>query len=240
MCGGHATLIRSHIIPRSLWPRNDNGDRSVRVIKDDNSTPPYRIPDGIYDAQMVCRHCEDIFQPYDNYAAEILPHIRDSENPIRDSRGQVAAWVLQGVDCELLKFFVLSLLWRAHTTDRPEFRAVNLGPHAEIIAQALRQRLLPAQDIYQFMLFDIYHERYDKIHFTPIKDRVDGQTVYKFFCFNLAFVISVSKDRFREPLASFVPKSNKDFVVPRIKLEETHLLKSFNRLADKIRRHHAR
>lgn len=212
----------------------------MRVIKDDKHTPPYRIPDGIYDARLVCRDCEDIFQPFDNYASELLPKIRETEHRILDSKGNVAAWVLRGIDCSLLKFFVLSLLWRAHATERPEFRAVDLGPHASAMANALRQRALPPDDQYQFMLFDIYHARYDKIHFTPIRDRVGGMNVYKFFVFNLGFIISVSKERFREPLASFIPKANSDFVVPRVKLEETHLLQSFNRLADKIRLHHGR
>lgn len=240
MCHQERALIKSHIIPRSLWPRNENGDISHFVIKSDNESPSYRVSDGIYDAEMVCRQCEDIFNPYDSYAARFLPTIRETPNVVQSSNGDIVGWLIRQYDLKLLKLFVLSLLWRASATSRNEFRAVSLGPHEEKIASLLQSADPGKPDQYQFIITDIYHDKFDQIHFSPIRQRIDGILIYKFFVFNLCFVVNVSQTPFRGAMENLSVGKEKDLCVMRVNFEETHLFKHFTKMADKVRAQHQR
>jgi hypothetical protein len=127
-CGHERPLIDAHIIPEAFF----------RDIRQEPSAPLYmvssnpeshvaRAPKGIYDKGILCRKCEDLFGPYDNYGATLLINGRDRSFQ-HQKVGDMDIFVAQGADYTLLKLFIIGVLWRASVSTHPYFGKVDLGP----------------------------------------------------------------------------------------------------------------
>jgi hypothetical protein len=133
LCQQDRPLIRSHIIP----------DAFNRDIKGDDAKPPVMIsnnpehrskrrPGGHYDDGLVCGPCEQLFSPWDDYAARFfLNQFREDGQPLNASTGEVMAYRYDNVDHKNLKLFAISLLWRAAATSIEFCRRVTIGPYEE-------------------------------------------------------------------------------------------------------------
>jgi hypothetical protein len=79
---------------------------------------------GVYDDSLVCAECEAGFTAYDDYGYRFFH--REQFVPIHDGT-ELVAWQHPTADAGKLKLFVLSILWRAAASNRPEVRSVDLG-----------------------------------------------------------------------------------------------------------------
>jgi hypothetical protein len=142
--------VKAHIIPEAL----------SATLSPDKQPLTQRGKDGRYirrwtswyDEKLVTADGEAILTGYDTWAIEFFRWhklIWSSWGPM--ARLEVpdhlenpgAAWMghrtLRGINCERLRLFFLSLLWRAAATNLFEFEAVNLPPRE---LERLRQMVL--------------------------------------------------------------------------------------------------
>src|SRR5690349_8278370 len=126
LCGNNRPLIRSHVIPRSLWEL-DGAQPAPRLITNSGGTYPKRAPAGIYDQTIVCEECERIFGPGDDYAADFFVKRTVPFREIREN-GRLTGYLVKRFDYDSLKLFLISVLWRAGVSSHPMFVRVQLGP----------------------------------------------------------------------------------------------------------------
>ena len=127
MCSETRSLIKAHVIPRSFFKQLNDGSGALKVAANKPGTYPRTSPAGVYDNELVCGRCEELFAPWDGYAQKLLLE------PYNDSwyielESQRYAYVFQEVDYRRLKLFFVSLLWRASTSAEGFYERIRLGP----------------------------------------------------------------------------------------------------------------
>ncbi|MCB9889634.1 MAG: hypothetical protein H6836_08655 [Planctomycetes bacterium] len=127
LCGARAPLVQSHIVPKSFYGPLRLGQK---LLSNTPGQRPRRSPTGEYD-RIVCAECEARFSDYDNYAYRVFEG--DLWNPVElpDSANTVAAFLLNNVKPDRLKLFAMSVLWRAHASQRSIFASVSLAGEVE-------------------------------------------------------------------------------------------------------------
>jgi hypothetical protein len=159
LTGVHGRYVASHIIPKAL---TDSGEGKPLTQKGRNGRYIKRWTSW-YDSRLVTAEGEAILASYDNWAINFFREkklIWSSWGPIVQLESPDHIWLpgpqvgirqLRGVDCERLRLFFLSLLWRAAATSLFEFRLVSIP--ADELAQ-LREMVL--------------HGRVEPYHFYPV------------------------------------------------------------------------
>lgn len=146
-CRNERALVRAHIIPEALFPRDEKGSRLQYVLDGNGERPRSKLPSGDYDPNLVCRQCEDRFHTGDDYAKRFLVDGRNNCRRIAESVGS-ALYEYSDVDYRKLKLFFVSLLWRAHATSLRAFEKVVLPTKYEAMARKMiaNQDPGPAKD----------------------------------------------------------------------------------------------
>jgi hypothetical protein len=219
-CERMRELVESHIIPRSLYPKNENGDIRKKAISVTEAGPARDIANGISDRNLVCRECEDYFDPYDSYATKIFRQL--SETPVLTAAGGYRYREVFTYDRIKLQLFFLSLLWRMHATSIPAFRQVSLGPHANIVREMIKSGNAGKESDYRAMLFGFRSDPdllfdISQVTFSPIRRRtLDGTTFYELGLFGYLCWIGVDKRPAGPPLSlSNVMKGPPLYIIER-------------------------
>lgn len=136
-CENDRKLLKAHILPRSFHKHlNADGDNPILVPGDTGKhVTTSRI--GEYDPSILCEECEKKFGPYDDYGKKFF---LDTNWDLLPRRSGWHDRIIEAPDADyrLLKLFVLSVLLRAHWTNRPFYGVVNIG---EKHAKALRDMI---------------------------------------------------------------------------------------------------
>jgi len=134
MCFQDNPLIDAHIIPASFYRYLKRGDtRPLEIHTNVKGEYKRKSHIGIYDKNILCKDCEEIFQRCDEYAQRILPPDFKENNYITDNSGKKVGYKMENVNYNLLKMFFISLLWRASISTRKEFSRINIGPFEEAL-----------------------------------------------------------------------------------------------------------
>ena len=178
LCGANTHLIKAHIIPRSLY--GELCDESGRVSKLVSNTPgtyPTRVPIGIYDSTIVCRSCEALFSPWDDYANTFFS--RTDGVPI-EYNGKVIGYEYPDYNYNKLKLFFISMLWRAHASSQPFFHRVSLGCHEDAIKRMIFNSDPGSPDDFSVVLAKFDHELGAAFQ-DPYLGRLAGINNYRFY-----------------------------------------------------------
>lgn len=138
-CGITAKLVKSHIVPRSFYKRDDSGLPHM-LIQLDKVGRSKRSQCGLYDSNLNCIECEKYFSTLDTYAADVLFGKRNQRFVCRDEQGIL----MQSAGLPILLYsriadpikltkFACSVLWRACASEMKEVSAVKLGEVADKI-----------------------------------------------------------------------------------------------------------
>src|SRR5690554_5125250 len=158
LCGEKNKLIKAHIIPKFMYKKMKDVNRSFYEVKYDLVTKKEKckkvqIED--YDEYILCDNCDNkilggIYESYakkamygGNLPEEISPKCKNYQN--LDDGFEYS--VCSDFDCQKLKKFYLSILWRASITNRPFFNQVNLGEKHE---ERIRRILYNNENITQY------------------------------------------------------------------------------------------
>jgi hypothetical protein len=170
-------LIDAHIIPRG-FARDVMGDNKHLLLFSETSLRPSQH--GVWDEDLLCATCDNELGKLDAYALNVCRRFHPDEH-----RGANNWFLMDNVDGDRFATFILSVLWRASISTRPEFRGVSLGPYeaatAEVIFGATPLTSLPS--------YQLIANRYvgtdtiDLAHYTtPMRVKYDG---FKAWCFSL-------------------------------------------------------
>jgi hypothetical protein len=216
LCGTNAKLVDSHVIPKCLYGElmDENGYVS-KMISDKKDIYPKRLPIGIYDNEMVCQACENIFAEWDYYACNFFNKSK-GEPFLNPSTGKIMAYIYNDVDYKKLKLFFISLLWRAHTTKHPFFGRVVLGPFEEDLKRKILAGDPGEPDEYSFLLVRFNHELAEAIS-NPFREKykgvnggINGYRIY--FSMHAAY-IKVDKRPFEYPLSDAILRPNMPYFI---------------------------
>lgn len=136
LCGAeHIHLCRSHIFPEFLYrPVYDPANHSFHVYSSNRQWRPSPRYQGIYEP-LLCRDCEVSFGELETYACQAF------FNGLKSTPGLTQeCFIVADIDYRKFKLFLLSLIWRAGVTSRPEFVNVRLGQHEQSIRKMLLRR----------------------------------------------------------------------------------------------------
>lgn len=199
LCGQTAKLIRAHIIPKSLYKVLQDTDGGVsKLISNTVGVHPKRIPMGIYDPKIVCEDCERLFAPWDDYAKWFF----DKSIPkCVSNKDKVVAYDYGLPDYQKLKLFFISLLWRAHASQQPFFRRIDLGPYEADVVTKIKNADPGTPDEYSIVLARFDHPLSEIIQ-DPFRSRIFNINCYRFYLPSFFFIIKFDKrpfpDGFRE------------------------------------------
>lgn len=153
-------FIKSHLIPQSLTKPEIKGKPMKQIGE---GLPEKRFNSSWYDQEIVTIEGENILTEFDTAAViELRKHkllwssftgqnifeIEDFQS-IEDGYGVRS---IKGVNHKILRLFVLSLLWRACTSNRIEFKEIKI----------------PKQDLEKIRLMLLNRDE-NPIHFYPVK-----------------------------------------------------------------------
>lgn len=193
-CGNEKELVRAHIIPVSLYPADEKGHRMHYAIDGNGKLPRSRLPNGVYDPNLVCRECEDLFNAGDDYAKRLL--IDERAKGLRIQNGDTPYFEYNHVDYNNLKLFFISLLWRAHATSLQSFDKVKLGPKFEAVARDMIKTGNPGNpDDFALVMLRAAEGPLGKMGAspTPRKFPPNNVRVYEFLLFGYAAYVKVDQ-----------------------------------------------
>jgi hypothetical protein len=170
----HKRLVKSHIIPRRLFKLIAKDEPYSVYFKAQKSgvTTDYKQA-GIYDEGILCGKCEARFSEWDKHGSEVISRPRKEEKDLfRDPQGIPCGFRLRDVDYDLLKRFLLAVLWRASVSTHEFFRGVNLGAHESRILNLLLSDNLIGAETYSAILIHPIGQRYPGTILPPWSSRL--------------------------------------------------------------------
>jgi hypothetical protein len=142
-----------------------------------------------------------LFKPWDDYAIRILLKNEDAFEPVAHG-GVTCAWTLPEYEYSALKLFALSVLWRAHTSIRPEFGRVQLGPHEPKIRGFLLNDYPGAPEESSVHICRWIDDDFGPVFMDPFHEAYEGVNYYRIYCGRYVFYVKVDLkptcDTFRE------------------------------------------
>jgi hypothetical protein len=180
-CGQLKTLVKSHIIPRSLCDINSSG---------------------ICDDELFCKACEDKFMIYDAYAFNLLHEQGTHRKTLRDGHGEVLGVYYETYDYTKLKLFFMSVLLRAGLSSVFFFKHVKIGSYLGLLKEALDAGQAPAAN--DFAVFLAYYDEIKKgpVMFPPAQQKIGNIKFYHFHIGHVLFYIKVDR---RDPPPALQP-----------------------------------
>lgn len=136
LTGDTGKFVKSHIIPRALTLPRSGGQGFAQLGQ---RKPPVRRFDSWYDSELVTQVGEDILTDYDTFAIKELRRLKliwQSWGPMEKLAVPEFEKIpgtpngirrVQFNDPNKMRLFLLSLLWRAVASDRPEFDEIRLS-----------------------------------------------------------------------------------------------------------------
>jgi len=150
LCQNESVTIKSHIIAegffRFLYP--ENRKNQLLVLVPAGSKFVKRRPVGSYVQNILCQDCDNALGVYDEYAQNIFlnnfPELHSNSDQL---------FLLKNIDYHQLKYFCLSLLWRASVSSLEEFKSINIGRCFEEILRVklLEKNFIPAHEFPVFV-----------------------------------------------------------------------------------------
>ena len=147
LTGKDGKFVDCHIIPKSLTYCSNKvrrGKSEAQFIEISTFGRPKRAQSSWFDKKLVVQCGEDLLSHIDTHGLQLLE--KYSLVGIKKPVLSTAIRSLQMLDNEvqILRRFLLSILWRAAVTSRPEFSEVNID---ELAREKLRLHILGEQPL---------------------------------------------------------------------------------------------
>jgi len=203
LCNEDKDLIRSHIIPRSLYRPLLEGGKPLSVLSSSQGTHPRKSRIGFYDTEILCQNCEKIFSPWDDYAQKILL-AQPQEEDYFIHNGRKLAFKME-VDYVKLKLFFIALLWRAAVSNLYFFRKIEIGP----FEQQLKEMILkgdPGNPVTFATVLSKFADPLGTIMLDPHNGRFkdNGINYCRFYLAGYVVFIKIDKRPYPDPLMEMI------------------------------------
>ncbi len=234
MCGCEKQLVEAHIVPKAFYRdmNADSANKMLWTLGTDEQKRVRRSPQGEYDPEIVCEDCEKLFQPYDQYAAELLIQDRDTAFERRSAGYGRTYFICDSADYRKLKLFLIAVLWRASVSQRSFFHRLSLGPYESTAADMIR-----SGDPGHPTQFDAILSRWTvapgmalppKFMANPFQGRpYDGVHTARIYLSSFVADVSVEKRPLPRSLSQGAMRPGQDLLVPGRDLHESGDLNAF-------------
>jgi hypothetical protein len=218
-CGKDRELIKAHILPESLYPADERGNRMLLVLDGTGKTTSKKLPSGHYDNKLVCRECENYFQEGDSYANSLF--VSGCGKGVVQSTKLASGFQYENIDYKKLKLFFISLLWRAHATSLPAFNQVDIGAKFEAKAKDMIKRGAPGNaDEFAVVIIKVAPGPFQKIGVSPTPRRHDRVRVYEFLFFGYLAYVKVDTRPYSDAFRRGQLAPDQALFLPEIGMEE--------------------
>ena len=190
LTGKSGRAVKAHIVPKAFYELPPQSEGTNRLLTNTPGQFPKKIPVGIYDDAIVTSEGESLFDPWDNYACEVLLNRFKEFTPLCKSH-QLAGWQLEDVDYARLKLFGLSVLWRAHASTKPAFQKVKLGAHESKIRDLLLRKEPAKAENYSVCFIRWIDDGFGPVFMDPFPERYDGVKFYRVYCGRYVLCVKV-------------------------------------------------
>lgn len=128
-CGEYKQLCSAHIIPKSFYHLKEN--KNFIGLADNGTKDLISCQNGFKDDSILCSDCDKKLGIYDKYAKEILydkiPKCRRFNTPL-------FLMTEEQFDYQKMRFFFISLLWRASISQQDACSQISLSDKYENVA----------------------------------------------------------------------------------------------------------
>lgn len=202
-CGEEKVLINAHIIPKCFFKplrSYQPGEKPPTIYSLKNRRVRKQSQSGIYDKNLVCGDCDQIFGSYEAYANDIF--IKKFEELVQSPPERSEKFfILQNIDFNKIRLFVLSILWKASNTRDKCFSQVRLGDKFE---QKLKHAILNGGSndflCFPIMIRQFQEEFLEKLHVEPMKLRLFDLNAYRFCLGRFSFDVIVDSQNLTRSL----------------------------------------
>ena len=168
LCRQERPLMKSHIVPEFAHkPMYDHKHRAVRL---GYGEAPRSIQKGLRE-RLLCEDCEEVIQTSESYFAKYWYGTRPVPEKLDGDE-----LLLTDIDYGQFKLFLLSVVWRASVSRRPEFAGAELGRHEGVMRKMLLAKSPGPADqypIYAGLIVEPHtREPWDRVMLAPLKIRV--------------------------------------------------------------------
>lgn len=191
MCHGFnctsTDLIRAHVIPRGFARDMMRASGFNMLVSMDEAQ---KTQHGIFDSNILCATCDNIFGELDKYAVEVCRDFGKRHHEF-DNR-----FLMRDIDGDKLSKFALAVLWRASISKRSEFKKVDLGPYESIAKEVIfGSKTLKDFPEYELMLLRFKSSRVnvEGVYTSPVRMTDVGINVWGFTLSGFRFMAKIDK-----------------------------------------------
>lgn len=222
LCLQDRKLCRSHIIPEFCFSLlyDDNHHfinmYDVRQEKTCLGQTGWKEP-------LLCPTCEGIFAKYERHSRRLF-----TDQLPAPRKGTKRYFDLPRLDHFKLRYFFLSILWRASVAKSPMFKHVALGQkHEQLLRGHLLAETLPEYDDYGCWVLALHYdsEPLKDIIVEPTHCRIEGHRVYRFVFAGIVLFAFVSSHPVSDKLRRFLLGATSQVTVYRADLPELGFLR---------------
>lgn len=218
-CRINPPSVDAHIIPKSFFVEHADDRYPSRQITDLKNVFPKKRPNGVYDPGILCAMCEPRFSSADDYGYRFF-HPTVPYTLKTDGHG-TQAYLIENVDYDKLKRFLLAVLWRASVSTQDFYAGVNLQSHEEEIRQ-----LLLKEDSGTSNDYSIYVERFDYPSplipiLCPTEMSIDGVELYLLVLNGFLVHVKVDQRPLPQELQAIMLRPMQPLVVPEVTYKDS-------------------
>lgn len=223
-CGRNSKLVESHIIPDFLFrDLKDKNGMIQHVTLNNGESRKVRKSDFV-DNNLLCSDCDNrVFGGLEAVASNfLLKSVYPSLAKIDLKFGvtDIHREQFSGLKYQKLKLFILSVLWRAHHSQQPMFKNVNLGVHEAAIKQ-----MLIAGDAGDDTKFEVAMINFIDVTGKPLPLIIEPETkgIGRFLMGGIAYLINLQENGF-ENFRDFTIKSNGQLTLTTLSGNQANIL----------------
>jgi len=224
-CKQERKLIEAHIIPYSFFKPILN-EHKPGIFSSDPKESKKITPKGVYDKNLVCEDCEKLFTQYDDYAKRFF--LNELKNKIlepEEFEGQ--AVVVKEFDYKKLKLFLISLLWRASSSNHKFFQQINVGPFEPKLKQMIQSNVSGSPEEFPILFKIFFGNGADKQMMSPTRVKIEGRNYYRFYLAGICAQIKVDSQPVPKNLKDFILNPETPIIMMKQNILESHELSSF-------------
>jgi hypothetical protein len=212
LCLEKKKLVKAHAIPEAFFIAvNPDRKKPSKLITNHPDQYPKKSPIGVYDQNILCSECEAIFGVYDDYAISVF---RDKKITFKDVifNGHIVGYLIRP-DYKKLKFFFLSVLWRAAVSTHEYYSHVELGPHIEKLRVLVKNQTETTPGLYPVLLTKFNEEPEIVPMLGPWRTKVECAWHYHFVFLGYEATIRVGSHSLSSELRKHILSPDKDMQI---------------------------
>jgi len=195
-CQKEKNLVKAHIIPESFFRGLREGNSAPEIYSTAKEFYPKRAPIGVYDKEILCDECEQIFQVFDDYVCQILINNESDLEPLNHA-GSVVGYRINSINNDKLKLFFLSVLWRASISKHYFYSRVSLNKLESKLKNLIWNNNPGSKHDFSFVLAKFEGDDAGRTIQNPFQERLFGIRYYRFYLYG--YVLYIKADSQKTP-----------------------------------------